>query len=676
FTVKGTPPRITVETPSGEQSGLVTINYRLIDDDNKPAPYNYCSIVVEYRDPNNVWKPATRFVASEPTENLKASFPTGTLHSFIWDSSVDLPNKDISTAIRITPSDEDGTGSSGQTGSFQVDNIQATKLVFVTAAGELLTSATSQEIIVQAQDNAGNKDVDANIILNLESTSGNYAFVSSTANVNIGDTVSMSLGEARFRYRDEIPGNPTITVSYSGLQQANQSWWITRSVSVFLSSVTVIDNTQKYTESVVGSTINVIVTLKDTGDSPVANKTVSIAATGSNNYITQPVDKTNASGQAFATIWSPKAELKYISANNVSDNQTILSTASIRFVPGTDNIAGKPSATISTIEASGTEFMVGSSVTITVTLKDQYGNIISSDIPSQILLIGQKQVNISVDSKPPEDILVYQSSFTDINGQVKAIYIGNVSGTRIFSATNVDFNVTLISTVTVIFKTQEQIYAGDTSSPIVTAVWPTKDSEVTTAISSITVTVIEDGSSGLNVTSTTIKLVGPTGAEITGTKSGPYLVSGTTNSYTITLSFTEQSTNGSYQITVIPIDNAGNTGATWISTFTINIKTAEQVFKESTYSYPNPSNTGRVIFNYSLLNNVDKVTLKIYNIMGELIREDQLDTSAGADKKYPWNADNQDGTKVGSGVYICKFIVEDNGRRYISTKKQIVIKSK
>jgi parallel beta-helix repeat protein len=666
FVVKGTPPKVVVETPTTEQTGLVTIKYWLVDEDDKPEPYNYCKIKVEFRDTDGNWKPATRWIASEPLENLVATL-SGAEHTFIWDSTADLPNKDVSTAIRITPEDEDGVGNTTQTGSFQVDNIVATRLVFVTASQELLTGATSQVIIIQAQDDAGNRDIDVEGLINLGTTSSDYAFVSSTADVVIGNNVYMTLGEARFRYRDHQAGVQTISVSYPGLQSTSQSYWITRAVSVFFSSVTINDNYTKYYETVVGSTINVVITLKDIANQPATNKQVSISASGSQNIIVQPQDKTNSLGQAFATLSSTKAELKVITGYNVTDNQIILSTAAVMFLPGSDFIAGKPSAVLSTVESSGIDVLVGATVTITATLKDQYGNIISSAIPS----IGQKQVLIYVDNKPPEDSFVIISSYTDVNGQVKAQYTGNISGKRIFFAKVVDFDLLLVSSVTVNFKSRQELYATDTSSPVVLYVWPRNNEKFTIAISSIQIIFADSGGSGINLSAQDAKLYRSDGKEISITKS---LISLGATTYLLLISFPEIDVNGEYKISITLVDNAGNTSPTYTSVFTINILSAEQIFKESVITYPNPAATGKVTVRYSLLNPAKKVTLKIYNILGEPVKEEELDNTAG-DKEYLWRCDNQSGEKVGSGVYICKIIVEEtSGKKYIVTKKQVVIK--
>jgi len=667
FVVRGTPPKVVIETPSTEQTGLVTIKYWLIDEDDKPEPYNYCKIKVEFRDTDGNWKPATRWIASEPTENLLASL-SGEEHTFIWDSTKDLPNKDVSTAIRITPEDEDGVGLTVQTGSFQVDNIIATKLVFITAGQELLTGSSSQIIIVQAQDEKGNKDVDIEGIVYLETTSSDYAFISSTANVEIGNSVNMVLGEARFRYRDNEAGVQNITVFYPGLQSASQTFWITRAVSVFFSSVTIIDSYTKYYEAVVGSTINVVITLKDVANQPVANKDVSISVTGSQNIIIQPQDKTNSLGQTFATLSSTKAELKFITAYNITDNQTILSTAAVMFLPGSDLIAGKPSPTVSTIESTAYDVLIGSSVIITVTLKDQYGNIISSSIPS----IGQKQVLIYVDSKPQDDMFIILSSYTDVNGQVKAVYTGNIPGTRTFFAKVIDFDLTLVSSVTVNFKKLQELYATDTSSPIVISVWPQDGAKFTVAVSSIQIIFTETGGSGVNLSAQNVRLYRPDGKEVSIIKS---LTQISATTYLILLSFPEQNINGEYRINITLVDNAGNTSPTYISKFFINIITAEEVFKDSVYTFPNPSSIGKVTLRYSLLNPAKKVTLRIYNILGELVKEEELDPSAGENKQYEWLCDNQAKQKVGSGVYVCKIIVEEmSGKKYVVTKKQVVIK--
>ncbi|MDZ7261111.1 MAG: Ig-like domain-containing protein [candidate division KSB1 bacterium] len=79
------------------------------------------------------------------------------------------------------------------------------------------------------------------------------------------------------------------------------------------------------------STSTVTVTLMDAYGNPVSNKVVFINATGSNNSIIQPPLPTNSEGQATGYIASTKAEVKTVSARDVTDTLDLNGTAKVRF---------------------------------------------------------------------------------------------------------------------------------------------------------------------------------------------------------------------------------------------------------------------------------------------------------------------------------------------------------
>jgi parallel beta-helix repeat protein len=110
-------PRARVNTPSGVQSGLVPISYRLFD-----IEASVCSVLVEYSDDGGAtWYPATMGSGGEGTTSL-ASAVTGLSHTFVWDSVADIAYALAPAArIRITPSDS-GTGFGDETESFTVAN--------------------------------------------------------------------------------------------------------------------------------------------------------------------------------------------------------------------------------------------------------------------------------------------------------------------------------------------------------------------------------------------------------------------------------------------------------------------------------------------------------------------------------------------------------------------------
>ncbi len=642
FAVKGTPPVVKVETPVGKQTDLVKINYTLYDYDDKPEPYNYCSVKVEYFD-GTTWRIATRHSSSEELTNLLSTLD-GVNHYFIWDSKKDLPNKDMPTKIRITPTDEDGEGSIATTSSFQLDNIVATQLVFKTPSEELKIGATSQLIIVEAQDELGNKDVDVNTNLYLITTSTKGAFLNQAGVVV--SSISMISGEARFYYRDEIAGNPVISVYSAGLSPAQQSYYVTKYISVIYSSVSVLVGEElSYADLPVGNTVTLVITLKDIENLPVVGKEVVVYASGSDFILTQPQSPTNLEGKTYATIFTTKAEKKTITAKVKDDNLVLLSSVTLNFYPL------DPSEEKSTLVVSKNKAIVGEKILVIVTLIDKYGNIVSS-----ASLIGPISVSIKVENQPVEDILVMLSTYTDVFGTVRAEYTGNVEGLKLFTAyTN---KITLLSTATV------QYTSGDITPPSVVSISPANNSVLTEPISQIVVQ-LED-SSGISLSSSSFLIYGPNDQIIEGNLS----LSGNT----LIFSFPQITTDGQYIIEIIAADTKGNT-QNYTYYFTLQTQDPQKVFNSSLKIYPNPSSTGKTTMRYSLLNN-SEVKIKIYNILGEIIWEKSFEDQAGNDKILEWFCENSDKTPVGSGVYIVTIKVKDKvlNREFITTKKQVVIK--
>ncbi|MFA5858959.1 MAG: right-handed parallel beta-helix repeat-containing protein, partial [Elusimicrobiota bacterium] len=570
FTVNGTAPRITITSPSTEQSGLVTISYKLIDDDNKPAPYNYCSITVEYRD-GTTWTPATRFIGSELTTSLEASVSPGTAHTFIWDSSTDLPSRNTSTIIRITPTDEDATGTAAATASFWVDNIVATKLAFTSDEQNLEAGTTSQIVYVEAQDSGSNKDTDFNGVINLNTTSSNYTLVNSTANVVLPQ-ILMTTGRAEFKYCDNSPGSPTITVSSTGYSSASQSWTISNPVSN-TNSIVSVDGGSSF---VAGSTVSIVVTVKDTNSNPVQGKTVALSATGSINSLTQPIDTSNAEGKVYASLYSTKAEDKTITALISDTNLVLVSSATITYSPGT------VSTSSSTVQISTSVAATGSTVTVTATLYDAYLNVVPN-----------KTFSVTVSPLRATDIVT--STQTTNNSGVAYAYV--------YSLTAEDKNVsitvnpptgyvTLNQTKTIAFRSL------DLNVPSVTSVSPENNSTLASAFSNMILVVNDTGGSGVNLSSCTFKFfyMGPYFEQYSGTAWSNYwssiTISGVTsyspqsggNTVTFTYAFTEQTVNGTYRIECTPYDNSNNVGSMFTADVLLNIRTEASIIRTVTGS--------------------------------------------------------------------------------------------
>ena len=150
-------PSDPITTPSGTQSGNVTISYSLQD-----AESDMCSILVEWS-PNagSVWYTATAGSGGNGTATLTSS-PSGTAHMFVWASGNDIVNtNNTNVKFRITPADAGGGGTAGTTSAFTVNN-SLTMLTISDASvrtnqfGFTITGPSNVMIVVQACSNLTN----------------------------------------------------------------------------------------------------------------------------------------------------------------------------------------------------------------------------------------------------------------------------------------------------------------------------------------------------------------------------------------------------------------------------------------------------------------------------------------------------------------------------------------
>jgi hypothetical protein len=115
-----TPPSATITTPGGTQTGQVTISYKLID-----AESDACSVAVAFStNGGTTFAMATPGVGGEATSQLASSPPTGTSHTFVWDSFSDgvaLASANATVQFKVTPNDGQA-GTAATTANFTVDN--------------------------------------------------------------------------------------------------------------------------------------------------------------------------------------------------------------------------------------------------------------------------------------------------------------------------------------------------------------------------------------------------------------------------------------------------------------------------------------------------------------------------------------------------------------------------
>lgn len=114
------PPIAVITDPSGgTHLGDVTITYTITDANGDPA-----GIVAHFSiDSGATWTTCTMAAGGDGITALGTS-PSGTSHTYVWDTLTDSVGTSAAqpVQVRITPSDNDGTGTAGTTG-FTVDNL-------------------------------------------------------------------------------------------------------------------------------------------------------------------------------------------------------------------------------------------------------------------------------------------------------------------------------------------------------------------------------------------------------------------------------------------------------------------------------------------------------------------------------------------------------------------------
>ena len=99
---------------------------------------------------------------------------------------------------------------------------------------------------------------------------------------------------------------------------------------------------------------------------------------------------------------------------------------------------------------------------------------------------------------------------------------------------------------------------------------------------------------------------------------------------------------------------------------TVGVKEDESITESDSVitAYPNPFNA-QVQINVPLrqIENVDNATFRIYNILGQVVRNFELSTSSASQNfSFVWNGKNDEGSIVSSGIYF--FVVNTPKKNY------------
>jgi len=152
--------------------------------------------------------------------------------------------------------------------------------------------------------------------------------------------------------------------------------FIPDAIDAGLSSVVAVPSTNVVADGTSVSTITV--TVLDTLGNPVPGQTVQLAATGTDNTLTQPAAVTDAAGVATGTLASTHAESKSITATvNPGAGQVVLDDhPTIGFIADASNVSAALSSVVAT-PSTGVVADGSTSSTLTITVRDAHGNPVS-----------------------------------------------------------------------------------------------------------------------------------------------------------------------------------------------------------------------------------------------------------------------------------------------------------
>ena len=256
-------------------------------------------------------------------------------------------------------------------GPFAVTGASSTKLVLATAPSASGQSgvALAQQPVVQLEDSSGTTVAQSGVVVSVAIASGPTGTISgATATTDASGKASFSglaiVGPAgAYTLRFSAPGVAAVTSGSIALSAGGGS------VSATQSTVSVAPGA--ITASTGSSASTITVTAKDAGGNPISGATVTLAATGTGNTLTQPMGPTNASGVATGRVSATVAEGKTVSATIAG--VAITQTATVAVNAAT--------AAAMAIRAGNTQSaQVGTAVPIApaVLVTDAFGNPVSS----------------------------------------------------------------------------------------------------------------------------------------------------------------------------------------------------------------------------------------------------------------------------------------------------------
>ena len=226
-------------------------------------------------------------------------------------------------------------------------------------------------------------------------------------------------------------GSKTVSATINGQLALQQPAVTVNPAAVAASMSNVVATPASIAASLGGVTSTIAVTARDTFGNVIPGLAVMLAATGSGNSVSQPAATTDANGVATGLLSSTTAGGKVVTASVAS--VPVTQTAGVTVVPGEVSVM---QSTLVAAPASITASNGSVAATITVTARDDYGNLISG-------------VTVALAATGTSNALTQPSAPTNGSGVATGTFSSMLAGNRIISATIAGTGINQTDTVTV-----------------------------------------------------------------------------------------------------------------------------------------------------------------------------------------------------------------------------------
>jgi flagellar hook assembly protein FlgD len=130
--------------------------------------------------------------------------------------------------------------------------------------------------------------------------------------------------------------------------------------------------------------------------------------------------------------------------------------------------------------------------------------------------------------------------------------------------------------------------------------------------------------------------------------------------------------NGEYAIQIEATDTSDN--SSYLDPQKpVQFRMDEEVRVKDIMNAPNPFSR-TTFFSYSLTQPADKIVIKIYTLRGKLVRTLEQDLPKWQYNEEFWDGRDEDGNRLGSGVYLYKFILTDSGKKIERIGKLAIVR--